>query len=95
MVSIMVEALMEPSEYRAYTITDYRIDDVEIIPGDENIWFIRYIQGAYKYDGTDMMTFEEQAEWTGIDEDGLIPFFGQGSDGQFYYILIKMVMYIV
>lgn len=89
MVSIMVEALMEPSEYRAYTITDYRIDDMEIISGDENIWFVRYIQGAYKYDGTDMMTFEEQAEWTGIDEDGLIPFFGQGSDGQFYYILIK------
>lgn len=89
MVSIMVEALMEPSEYRGYTITDYRIDDMEIIPGDENIWFIRYIQGAYKYDGVDMMTFEEQAEWTGIDEDGLIPFFGQGSDGQFYYILVK------
>lgn len=89
MVTTMIEALMEPSENRPYTVTQFRVDEMEVIQGADNIWFIPYIQGAYKYDGTDMGTFEEQLPYVEVDEDGLIPFFGQGSDGVFYYILIK------
>lgn len=89
MFSVMLDALMEPSENRPYTVTQYRLDEMEVIQESENVWFIPFMQGAYKYDGVDMVTFEQQLPYTEMDEDGLIPFYGQGSDGVFYYILIK------
>lgn len=89
MFSVMLDALLEPSENRPYTVTQYRLDEMEIIQGSENIWFIPFVKGAYKYDGVDLVTFEEQLPYTTVYEDGLIPFFGQGSDSMFYYILIR------
>ena len=89
MFSVMLDALLEPSENRPYTVTQYRLDEMEIIQGSENIWFIPFVKGAYKYDGVDLVTFEEQLPYTTVYEDGLIPLFGQGSDSMFYYILIR------
>lgn len=89
MIEEMMEPLMEESDERPYTITKYRIDDSEVYQVNENIWYVTYLNGYYKYEGMDMATFEGRLEYEEVDEDGLLPFERQGTAGVFSYILLK------
>lgn len=41
---------------------------------NENIWYVTYLNGYYKYEGMDMAPFETRLQKVAADADGLIPF---------------------
>lgn len=89
-LSAMLDARMTESPNRPYVITKYRVPEQDMIPISENMWFIKIIDGFYAYEGSDMGTMEEHIGiGEVVTEDGLLPFMAQGSDEQFYHVLIK------
>ncbi len=90
MIEKMVQARMEKTTIRGYVITDYVIPKQPIIQVSDDMWLVEYIKGYYSYEGSNMGTMEEMID-SGVEvtEDGLIPFFAQGSDDVFIHILIE------
>jgi hypothetical protein len=62
-----------------------------IIRNLENVWIIDYINGYYKYDGTDLVDMATMIEHESylMDEEGYFPFSRQGGSGAFVYLLIR------
>ena len=90
MIEKMVQARMVKTDHRPYVITDYSIPEQELIPISENMWLITFLEGYYAYEGSDLGTMQEIIDsGTTVTEDGLIPFMAQGSEGNFYHILIE------
>ena len=91
MVDSMMIPLMETVEGRPYTITSYKLKEHTLYQVSENVWIIDCINGYYKFDGTDFLDMESYMAVEGflMDEEGYMPFVRQGSDGVFYYLLIR------
>ena len=90
MMSAILDDRMTESSERPYTVTKYRVPEQDMIPISENMWFVKIIDAFYAYEGTDMLTMEQRIN-SGefVTEDGLLRFMAQGSDEQFYHVLIK------
>lgn len=90
MADAMIEPLMEKSEV-GYTITAYKFKEHKVHQVSDNVWLIDYINGYYKYTGTDLVDMESYAESEGflMDEEGYMPFQRQGSGGTFIYVLVR------
>ena len=91
MIEKMIQARMVESDHRPYVITDYAIPEQKLIQISENMWLIKFVKGYYAYEGIDLGgTMQEMIDYgTTVTEEGLIPFVAQGSDGNFYHILIE------
>ena len=91
MFEAMLVARMEPEEGRPYTITDYVVGDTPVIQISERMWLVKYLSGYYKYDGIDLVTYEEALDYYEEEDiiDGCIPIMMQGSDDNFWYLLIE------
>ena len=49
-----------------------------------------YLNGYYKFDGTDLVSYESLLEDYGeYAVNDCVPFMSQGSDSQFWYLLIE------
>ncbi len=89
MIECMVKARMIPDVYRTCTYTDYKIPEQELIPLTEDMWLIPFLNGYYAFEGKDMLTMQQFIDMgEPVTEDGLISFFAQGSDEQYYHILM-------
>ncbi len=63
MLTYMIDPLMEDAEGRTFTITKYRLDEVQPLKQiNENVWMLDIILGYYAYEGTDLGTMEEVME---------------------------------
>ena len=95
MIEAMIIPRMTPSDLRSYTITDYAIEEQEVIPVSEHMWLIKYLNGYYSYEGIDgMLTMEEALDLQTMDdgvarEDGLVEFYRGGSEGVGMYLLME------
>ena len=90
MTNLMMEPLMTPNDSRPFTITEYVIDEQELVSVGEDIWILPYINGYYSYEGSDFVSMKECLEAEPLlDKNDLIPFMRQGSAENFVYILIK------
>lgn len=91
MVDSMMIPLMETVEGRPYTITAYKLKEHTLYRVSDNVWLIDYINGYYKYDGTDLIDMATMIEHESylMDEEGYFPFSRQGSSGVFVYLLIR------
>ena len=90
MTNLMMEPLMTPNDSRPFTITEYVIDEQELVSVGEDIWILPYINGYYSYEGSDIVSMKECLEAEPLlDKNDLIPFMRQGSAENFVYILIK------
>lgn len=91
MIEEMIRARMIESENRAYVVTNYRIPEQKLVPIAEDMWLIEFIQGYYAYDGVyiggTMQDYIDSGD--PVTADGLIPFYGQGSASNFYFLLIE------
>ena len=57
---------------------------------EEHIWLVPYLNGYYKFDGTDLVSYEYLLEDYGEHAiNGCVPFMSQGSHSQFWYLLIE------
>ncbi len=98
-INTMAEAMIQPltdaeytsDHYIPYTITAYKFKEHKVYQVSDNVWLIDYINGYYKYDGTDMVDMEHRMEVEGslMDEEGYFPFERQGGSGVFIYVLIR------
>lgn len=91
MLEAMLVARMEPEEGRPYTITDYVVGDTPVVQISEHMWLVKYLSGYYKYEGTDLITYEE-ALGSYEEEyiiDGCVPIMMQGSEDNFWYLLME------
>lgn len=90
MKTVILESLMVPSDDRPFTVTDY---DVTVEQPYEQIdisaWRLPVLTGYYSYEGTDMVDFETKQQEGVLDAEGRVPFFAQGSDEVFYFILLE------
>lgn len=91
MLESMLVARMEPEEGRSYTITDYVVGDTPVVQISEHMWLVKYLSGYYKYEGTDLVTYEEAVDDYSEEQiiDGCIPIMMQGSNNNFWYLLIE------
>ena len=91
MIEKMIQARMETSAYRTSVITDYAIPEQNFVQVSENVWFIPYIQAYYAFEGVELGGTMQDYITSGITvtEEGLIPMEGQGSESNFFYILIE------
>lgn len=91
MIECMVKVRMIPSEDRTCTYIEYKIPEQKIAQIAEHMWFIPFLNGYYAFTGTDLLTMKEyvMSGGTQVTEDGLIPFIAQGSDEQYFHILIE------
>ena len=91
MLEAMLVARMEPEEGRPYTITDYVVGDTPYIQISERMWLVKYLSGYYKYEGTDLVTYEEALKYYEEEHiiDGCIPIMMQGSEDNFWYLLME------
>lgn len=89
MMECMIKARMIPDENRTCTYTDYAIPEQKMIPITENMWLVPFLNGYYAFEGKDLVTMQEIIDAGElVTEDGLISFVAQGSDEQFYHILM-------
>ena len=91
MFEAMLVARMEPEEGRPYMITDYVVGDTPVVQISERMWLVKYLSGYYKYEGTDLVTYEEALAWYEEEHivDECIPIMMQGSDDNFWYLLME------
>lgn len=91
MVDVMIQPLTEPSDTRLFTITDYRIENQELIPLEDHVWILPAIDGYYSYDGVDLISMDEYtAMEPELEKDGMMPFMKQASDSEFVLILMEL-----
>ena len=88
MLDAMLVPLMEPETGRAYTITNYELEEQEFISVGNNAWLIPSIKGYYAYEGIDLVSMEEAMKYETV-KDGMVPFMHQGDEEQFFYVLVK------
>lgn len=90
MKTVILESLMVPSDDRPFTVTNY---DVTVEQPYQQIdmfaWQLPGLTGYYSYEGTDMVDFETKQQEGVLDAEGRVPFFAQGSDEVFYFILLE------
>lgn len=91
MLEAMLVARMEPEAGRPYTITDYVVGDMPVVQISEHMWLVKYLSGYYKYEGTDLITYEEAVDNYPEEYiiDGCVPIMMQGSDDNFWYLLME------
>lgn len=90
MIEGMILPLTENSDVRSYTITDYEIEEQELIPCGDDVWVIPFLDVYYRYEGIDFVSWEERLEYDSeLQKDGLIPLEGHGSDSAFIFILME------
>ncbi len=91
MFEAMLVARMESEEGRPYTITDYVVGDTPVVQISEHMWLVEYLSGYYKYEGTDLITYEEALGSYEEEHiiDGCVPIMMQGSDDNFWYLLME------
>lgn len=90
MMSAILDARMTESSERPYAVTKYRVPEQDMIPISENMWFIKIIDAFYAYEGTDMLTMEQRINGGEfVTEDGLLRCMAEGSEEQFYHVLIE------
>lgn len=90
MVESMIVARMKASDTRSYTITDYAIEEQHVMQIAENMWMIRGLNGYYSLEGVDQVTMNSILDSVNeVREDGLVPFVEQGSETDFWYILME------
>lgn len=92
MFDAMMVPLMEPSDGRAYVILEYGFTEGQpMLKVGEGIWMLRYIDGFYRYEGTDLVTMEQYMESEPGQklQNGMMPFQRQGSDRVFLYLLLQ------
>lgn len=90
MIENMITPLTEPSKERPFTIIEYDIREQKLFPLADGLWFLPYIDGYYRYEGTDVMTMEAyiNAE-PEAEQNGMMLFMKQGSSDGFAYVLLK------
>ena len=91
MLRTMIDPLMEASDEREYRIVRYDLEELPVVQLTENMWMLEYIHGYYEYEGNDISDMETMINsgLCTVREDGMIPFFMQGSQEQFIYLIIK------
>lgn len=90
MIEAMILPRMERTDERPYTITEYAIKESPVIKISNQMWLVQWINGYYRYDGYELLTFEEYMKSeSGFAIDGLLPFMRQGSSTVFNYLLIE------
>lgn len=93
MIDAMIQPLMEPSEDRPFTITEYRLEEQEYYLYDENIpgvWLLPYLNGYYSYAGTDFVAMETVMEAEpAVVKEGMVPFLRQGNEEAFVFVLMQ------
>lgn len=90
MMSAILDARMTESSERPYVVTKYRVPEQDMIPISENMWFVKIIDVFYAYEGTDMLTMEQRINGGEfVTEDGLLRCMAEGSEEQFYHVLIE------
>ena len=94
-VTEMITAIMEPftkdDNGLPYVITDYKINDQVLVPLQDGIWLIPYLDIYMKYEGTTLagtMDHYIKAE-PYLYQDGYMPLIRQGSDEAFMYVLME------
>lgn len=91
MVDAMIQPLTKPSDNRAFTITDYKIEDQELIPLEDHVWILPAIDGYYSYEGVDLISMDEYtAMEPELEKDGMMPFMKQAIDSEFVLILMEL-----
>lgn len=88
MIDVMLIPLMEKSDIRPYTITEYELEEQPIISVNENVWLIPYIDGYYNYEGVDVVPMSVRVE-EGTMANGMVSFMRQGSGSTFVYVLVR------
>lgn len=90
MMECMIKARMIPDENRTCTYTAYAIPEQEMIPITEHMWLVPFLYGYYAFEGTDLVTMQEIIDsGEPVTEDGLVSFVAQGSEEQYFHILIE------
>ena len=90
MIEWLVLERMVPSEDRTCTYVDYAIPKQKLVQISEHMWFVSALKGYYAFTGTDLVTMRELVMGgEPTTEDGLVAFVAQGSEEQFYHILIE------
>lgn len=91
MIEEMTRARMMESDDRAYVITSFRIPEQKLVPIADDMWLITFIQGYYAFEGRCIGgTMQDYIDMDdSLTEDGLIPFYGQGGENNFFFLLME------
>ena len=86
----MMRARMVKSENRSYVVTAFDVPEQKLVPIADDMWLIKFLNGYHAYEGRYIGGTMQDYIDSGypVTENGLIPVDGQGSDGQFFYILM-------
>lgn len=91
MVEEMTRARMVENDDRAYVVTAFRIPEQKLVPIADDMWLITFLRGYYafegRYIGGTMQDYIDSGD--SLTEDGLIPFYGQGGEGNFFFLLME------
>ena len=87
----MTRARMVENDDRGYVVTAFRIPEQKLVPIADDMWLITFIQGYYAFEGRciggTMQDYIDMGD--SLTEDGLIPFYGQGSEDNFFFLLME------
>ena len=90
MIEAMLEPLKQPEEGRSYTITEYVVEEQELVLVQENLWLLPKLNVYYCYDGNDVISMETYREAEPeLEKDGRMPLMREGSENTFVYVLMK------
>lgn len=89
MKTAILEPLTKTTSDRPFTITDFDVSEQAFKEVGENEWLLPYLEGTYAYTGVDFVPMATLLSEETPDAEGRVPFFKQGSEASFRFVLIR------